>query len=61
MRASRLKSTSATFATPSRLVLRFQSDHSNPTFQLRQVKVMGQVGETQGFVHIAGRVPKPKG
>ncbi len=43
------------------LVLRFQSDHSNPTFQLRQVKVMGQVGDTQGFVHIAGRAAKPKG
>jgi hypothetical protein len=44
------------------LVLRFQSDHSNPTFQLQKVKVMGQVGDAQGFVHIAGRPSeKPKG
>ncbi|CAN5318695.1 hypothetical protein BH10PLA2_BH10PLA2_04340 [soil metagenome] len=44
------------------LVLRFQSDHSAPTFQLGEVKVTGQVDDNPGFVHISGRPSeKPKG
>jgi hypothetical protein len=36
------------------LVLRFQADHTNPTFHLRQVKVVGQLNGAQGFIRIAG-------
>jgi hypothetical protein len=37
------------------LVLRFQADHSNPTYHLQQVKVMGQLNGSPGFIHIAGQ------
>jgi hypothetical protein len=40
------------------LVLRFQADRNNPTFQLQQVKLVGQTKEAQGFIHIAGDKPK---
>jgi hypothetical protein len=44
------------------LVLRFQADRSNPTFQLGQVKVMGQINNIQGFIRIAGDRPSdPRG
>ncbi len=39
------------------LVLRFQSDHTNPTFQLREVKVMGPGDQTEPFLHVAGGKP----
>ena len=40
------------------LVLRFQADRSNPTFQLQQVKIVGPTKETPGFIRIAGDKPK---
>jgi hypothetical protein len=44
------------------LVLRFQSDHSAPTFQLSEVKVTGGADGKPGFVYISGRpTEKPKG
>jgi hypothetical protein len=48
------------------LVLRFQADHSNPTFHLRQVKIMGPLNGAPGFIRIAGAPAgraseKPKG
>jgi hypothetical protein len=44
------------------LVLRFQADRTNPTFQLQQVKVMGQSNSNPGFIRIAGKPSeKPKG
>ncbi len=44
------------------LVLRFQADRSNPTFQLSQVKVVGQINSEPGFIRIAGKPSeKPKG
>jgi hypothetical protein len=39
------------------LVLRFQSDHSNPTFQLREVKVMGPEDQVEPFLQISGGKP----
>ena len=48
------------------LVLHFQADRSNPTFHLQQVKVVGQLNGTPGFIRIAGQPAgqgpeKPKG
>lgn len=39
------------------LVLRFQADHSNPTYHLQQVKVIGPLNGSPGFIRIAGQPP----
>lgn len=48
------------------IVLHFQADHSNPTFHLQQVKVVGPLNGSPGFIRIAGQPAgqgseKPKG
>jgi hypothetical protein len=43
------------------LVLRFQADRSNPTFHLHQLKVIGPLNGSLGFVRIAGQPPDQAG